>query len=106
MKTKVLLWILGVAITLLLYNILCYKCVNMIISNNTKSAIYNYFSHKYNNLDFQYEYVRALNNNDGTISVFIKWQEDYYNVILSQYGNNYQVVLDNQNIPSFVKYRN
>lgn len=104
MKTKVLLWILGGAVILILYNILCYSCVNMIVNNNTKIAIYDYFSTKYNKKDLHYEYKKAINNSDGTINVFIKYDEIYYKVILKQFGNNYQVILVNNDIPVYIKH--
>ena len=108
MKTKVLLLILGGAFTLLLYNILCYWCVNMMIDNSTRFVISEYFKNKYVVNDFSYEYKSAINNSDGTISVFIKTEDDkndgFYRIILNIYVNIYKVVSDNNDIPSYVKF--
>lgn len=104
MKTKVLLLILGGAFILLLYNILCYWCVNMMIDNNTRYAINNYLENKYNFKDFSYEYKSAINNPDGTISVFVNTDNNgFYRIILIKYGNIYKVITDNKEIPSYVK---
>ena len=98
MKNKTLMMIFLVVFILLLYNLFCYSLVNKIIYKKTNPIITNYLSDLNIN---NYKFVKAINNTDETISVYVKINNDFYNFVLE--NNNYQIKDVNNNIPDYIK---
>lgn len=107
MKTKVLLNILIIVLVLLFYNMFCYFFVNRVLDNGTKNIINSYFNNSCSNCDFSYEYLKATNNEDGTINIFVKvdskYFDKYYRFIVFKNGPSYQLKEVNNTVPAYIK---
>lgn len=103
MKLKHIFIILIVVIILLFYNLFCYHLVNKQIEKNTKNIIESYFAVTCRNCSHDYQYLRATKNEDGTMNVYIKENQNYYRFILNQVNNQYQLIEVSQDIPAYIR---
>lgn len=101
MKMKTWLIILGVVTILLFYNLFAYNFANKLIDRDTRYVISSYLDVNWD-IKEKYQYIKALNNDDGTISVYIKIDNDYYQVRLERNGG-YKVLLINKDIPVYIR---
>ncbi|MDE5540096.1 MAG: hypothetical protein K2J20_06380 [Bacilli bacterium] len=108
MKTKFLVFILGIAIVLLLYNIFLYRLINKAININTRNTITAFFKDKCQACEFSYEYIKAISYAEDTISVFVKVDsedihDEYHEFILMKMGNKYKIIGYSSDVPSYIK---
>ncbi len=99
MKIKTLLIIISIVVVLLAYNLFCYYFASNTIKDQTTYPIKTYL--KEHNLSNDYEFIKALNNEDNSLSVYIKIDKDYYHFILLKDGA-YKILEVNQDIPVYI----
>ncbi len=101
MKYKTLLITLSVILILLIYNLFCYSFVTHIIKSETTYPIKTYLEE--NNIPSNYKFIKALNNENNSLSVYIKTNKEYYHFILLK-TNTYKILEVNKEIPLYIKY--
>lgn len=102
MKVKNYFIILIVLFILLFYNMFAYKFANNRIEEQTKYAITNYLKNNFNLNDFTYDYIKATINDDASINVFIKYNNQKYRFIFENNGG-FKLISVNTNIPAYIK---
>ncbi len=94
MKAKNLMVIFIIVLSLLFYNLFCYKLVNKIIEKDTKNTISNYL-----NTEDKIKYLKVIYNNNN-YNIYIKNKNNYYHFILD---NNYNIIDVNQKVPLYIR---
>ncbi len=100
MKIKTLIITIGVIVLLLSYNLFCYYFASNRVKELTTYPIKTYLQE--NNLSSNYEFIKALNNEDNSLSVYIKVDKEYYHFILLKDGA-YKILEVNKDIPAYIR---
>ncbi len=101
MKFKSLGIIALIVVGLLVYNLFCYGFANKMIDEDTHYVIKSYLENNLN-ITEDYEFIKAISNEDYTFSVYLKVKEEYYHVLLVK-NQSYKVIDVDQRIPAYIK---
>ena len=86
-------------LVLLTYNLFCYYFASNTIKEQTTYPIKTYL--KEHNLNDDYKFIKAINNKDNSLSIYIKTNKEYYHFIMLKDGA-YKILEVNRDIPVYI----